>query len=190
MTDPGLDGWLAGDGWFPETPFSLQDTQSFADSSKTAQNVIMSLGQYSDATATQRLYSQMSFDTIYSLSADTVKPEIRFVDGILNQAAGKGTIKVETTDDSGIAKVVIAFTDGGGTWHSAELGFQLAAQKWTGEITGTVNTIFFVQVVDTAGNVLVDTNKGKYYPLLPPLPLASGRQVDAAKRLYLPVIVR
>jgi hypothetical protein len=182
--------FLGGDGWFPETPFSLQDSQSFADSSKTAQNVIMSLGQYSDATATQRLYSQMSFDTIYSLSADTVKPEIRFVDGILDQAAGKGRIKVETTDDSGVAKVVIAFTDGGGTWRSAELDFHLAAQKWTGEITGTVDTVYFVQVVDTAGNVLVDTNKGKYYPLLPPLPLASGRQVDISRRIYLPVVVK
>lgn len=190
VEDTSEPTFTGSDGWYPEVPFSLQEPQTFANSSTTAQNVVMSLGQFSTDTATQRLYSQMTFETIYSLSADTAKPEIRFVDGILNQETGKGLIKVETTDDSGIARVVIPFTKGDGKWHSVDLAFSLATQKWTGEITGTVGTVYYVQVIDNAGNVTVDSNKGKNYPLNLPLPLATGRQLDTTKRVFLPLVTR
>jgi hypothetical protein len=58
-------------------------------------------------------------------------------------------------------------------------------QKWTGVITATVQTQYFVQAVDGAGNVAVDDNKGQYYGFLPPAPLITGRN---PVRTYLPQI--
>ncbi len=95
---------------------------------------------------------------------------------------------MEAQDPSGVYRVVIAYNPGQGQWESTNLGYEAATQKWTGIISGTVNTQFFVQVVDKAGNVAINDNKGHYYTLTPPLPLATGRPID--RRIYLPIVTR
>jgi hypothetical protein len=177
-------------GWFPPQPFVLQNSASI---SNTAETLVLSLGQFDSSTRTQRVYDRMALDTFYSRSADRTPPEILFVDGVLNSAAGRGEIKVETYDDSGVKEVVVAFTDnplsGQGEWKSINLAFDTGSQKWTGVITGTVRTRYFVQVADKAGNVAVSDNKGAYHSLLPPLPLVQGRPLNNPA-IYLPVIRR
>ena len=123
----------------------------------------------------------------YSNSPDR-PAAVTFVDGVLEPQAGKGHIKVEATDGSGIRHVVVAFTSGQGLWQSQDLGFAPATQKWTGTITGTIGTEYFVQVVDAAGNVAIDDNKGRYYGLAVPLPLAAGRPIVMEQRLFLPTV--
>ncbi|MEZ4831019.1 MAG: C25 family cysteine peptidase [Caldilineaceae bacterium] len=175
-------------GWFPTVPFAMGG----GDRTQSGNTVVLSLGQFDSNSNTQRIFGDMSLDTLYSLSADQVKPEVRFVDGVLDQNVGKGLIKVEGVDDSGVSQVVVAFTDnllnGQGEWFSADLSLDVASQKWTGEITGTLQTVYFVQVVDTGGNITVDDNKGRYYSLQSPLPLAQGTTTES--RLYLPAISR
>lgn len=184
-TEPGFQG----SGWFPQMPFALQRSTGGAASADT---VVLSLGQFDQHTGTERLYDRMSLDTFYSDSQDQTPPAILFVDGVLDEDAGQGEIKVETQDDSGISQVVVAYTDnplsGQGEWNSVDLTFRPATQKWSGTITGTVKTRYFVQVVDAAGNVAVNDNKGQYHPLQAPLPLAQGRMVE--HRLYLPTLQR
>jgi hypothetical protein len=135
-----------------------------------------------------RIFDQMSFGTYYSESPDRNAANIAFIDGILDPVAGTGEVKVEANDSSGIHRVLVAYTAGQGQWESKDLEFDEQTQKWTGAIPGANTTLFFVQVVDNAGNVAVNENKGRYYSLAPPPPLATGRQVGS--RVYLPVVVR
>jgi hypothetical protein len=161
--------------------------------SATSDTVVMSLGQFlpgEEGPATERLYTQLSFGTYYSQSPDRNAAHIEFVDGVLNPATGTATIKVETFDDSGIQRVVVAYTAGDGVWASKDLSLDETTLKWSGVISATVNTRYFVQVVDKAGNVAVNSNKGRYYPLLPPLELAPGRGLVNGRRVFLPVIRR
>jgi hypothetical protein len=171
------------DGWYPSVPFGVQ---SSAFDPALRDTVVLALGQYDSETGAQRVFDQMSFDTYYSNNADRSLAEIGHVDAVLDSAAGKGNFKIEATDSSGVSRVVIAYTEGTGAWSSADLVYDPLAAKWTGTITATANTRYFVQVVDGAGNIAIDDNKGRYHPLLPLLPLVQGRALD--HRLHLPQI--
>ena len=181
--------------FYPAIPFTIRNSVGLPGAADT---VVMNLGQFKSNTdvtgaavgsaGVNRLYDQMSFGTYYSQSPDRNAANILLVDGILDPVTSTGQIKVEARDSSGVHRVVIAYTAGQGQWQSANLAFEAATQKWTGIISGTVNTQFFVQVVDKAGNVAINDNKGRYYPLTPPLPLATGRSID--RRLYLPLVTR
>jgi len=181
--------------FYPAVPFTIRN---HADLPGAADTVVMSLGQFKSntdvtgaavgSTGVNRIYDQMSFGTYYSKSPDRNAANILFVDGILDPVTNTGQIKVEAQDTSGVHRVVIAYNQGQGQWESVSLGYDAATQKWTGIISGTVNTQFFVQVVDKAGNVAINDNKGRYYTLTPPLPLATGRPID--QRIYLPLVTR
>ncbi len=175
-------------GWFPPVPYAIGG----GDRTQTGDTLVLSLGQFDSQSSTQRIFGEMALDTLYSTAADQIKPEVLFVDGVLDSDAGKGLIKVEGSDASGVSQVVIAFTDnllsGAGEWYSADLEFDDSSQKWTGEITGTLQTVYFAQVVDTAGNISIADNKGRYYSLQSPLPLAKGSPLGST--IYLPVVTR
>lgn len=181
--------------FYPPVPFTVRNHADIAGATDT---VVMSLGQFKSntdvngaavgTTGVNRVYDQMSFSAYYSKSPDRNAADITFVDGILDPATGAGQIKVAASDGSGIHRVVVAYDNGQGQWQSAALTLDAATQTWTGGITGTVNTRFFVQVVDKAGNVAINDNKGRYYSLAAPLPLATGRSIS--QRLYLPLITR
>jgi len=171
-------------GWYPPAPFSVVNSGT---PSQTVDTLVTVMGQFDSGTDTERLYSALSFDTYYSTDADTQAPEVTGILAVLNQAAGKGSVKVEATDGSGVARVVVAFTEGEGVWRSKDLAYDPATYKWRGEITATLNTLFFVQAVDAAGNVETAHNKGAYYRLPPPAPLVPGR---APKQVLVPIVRR
>jgi len=171
-------------GWYPGTLFQVRTNSTV---STTTENLVTLLGQFNSSASAERLYDRMSFGTFYSNSPDVDPPIITHIDGVLNPAAGLGIIKVEASDDEAINRVVVAYTDGQGVWYSRDLTYNSAAYKWTGVITGTATTRFFVQAVDSAGNVTVDDNKGQYHLLASPLPLIEGR---APSRLYLPLTLK
>ena len=108
------------------------------------------------------------------------------MDGVLNETTGRGLIKVEANDPSGIVRVLAAFTDGNGLWQSQDLAYDTATLKWKGEITATLQTRYLIQAVDGAGNVGTAHNKGRYYSLLPPVPLIQGGMPN---KIYLPIIL-
>jgi hypothetical protein len=166
-------------GWYPPVPFGINSHGPISGSTDT---LVTLLGQFDSAGGTERLYDLMSFDTYYSGDPDVQPPAIKYVDGVLNKAAGQGAIKVEATDPSGVVRVLIAYTGASNEWLSHDLTFDPVAIKWKGVITATTDTRYFVQAVDGAGNVGTAHNKGRYYSLLPPV--QSGGQI------YLPLIVK
>jgi hypothetical protein len=168
-------------GWHPGVPFGVRTSHSI---STTAETVVTLLGQYNSTSETERLYDQMTFDTYFSDNPDTIPPTITHIDGVLDEDEGLGHLKVETSDTSGIIRVVIAYTSEQDQWHSQDLDYHQSSQKWAGVITGTAQTRYIVQVVDGAGNVAVSDNKGLYHPLSPSLPLIDG----VGNRRYLPLI--
>jgi hypothetical protein len=171
-------------GWYPGVPFQARAGSAL---STTVGSLISALGQFNHATQTERVYDHLSFATYFSTSPDAQPPAVIHVAGVLGSSAGRGQVKVEAGDPSGVLRVVVAFTDGTGTWHSQDLGFSAAAQKWTGAITATIQTRYFVQVVDGAGNVAVEDNKGNYFGFPPAVPLAVGRNPNM---LYLPLLLK
>jgi hypothetical protein len=182
VTETGEPSFSAA-GWYPGVPFGVRSSQSI---STTSEMVVSALGQYNSTAQAEWLYEQMTFDSYFSESPDTVLPAITHIDGVLDEATASGHLKVETADASGILRVVVAYTDGQGQWLSRDLAFDAAKVKWTGVISGTAETRFIVQVVDGAGNVTVSDNKGRYHRLLLPLPLIEA----APERLYLPLVTK
>jgi hypothetical protein len=182
VTETGEPSFSAA-GWYPGVPFGVRSSQSI---STTSEMVVSALGQYNSTAQAEWLYEQMTFDSYFSESPDTVLPAITHIDGVLKEATASGHLKVEAADASGILRVVVAYTDGQGQWLSRDLAFDAAKVKWTGVISGTAETRFIVQVVDGAGNVTVSDNKGRYHRLLLPLPLIEA----APERLYLPLVTK
>lgn len=190
---------FSSESFYPPLPYTIRSGLNIPGVTDT---VVMSLGQYQSNPAAQsagtaqtgvnRIYDQMSFGTYYSDSPDRNAANISFVDGVLlgpaGTTAGQAQIKVETQDSSGINRVVVAYHQNEGQWESKDLAYDSATQKWGTIITGSIQTEFFVQVVDNAGNVAVNNNKGRNYRLSSPLELASGNPIS--DRIYLPSVER
>lgn len=174
------------DGWHPAVPFAIRA----GSTTHTADNTIATvLGQYNSAEGTERIYDRMSFETYYSNSADSDPPTVIHLDGVLNPATGTASIKVEAEDASGVTRVVVAYTDGQGQWLSHDLTYNKSVHKWSGTLTATAATHYFIQVVDGAGNIAVNDNKGRYHQPAVPLPLLQGRLLNQP-RVYLPLLAR
>ena len=158
-------------GFYPPVPFSFNSQPVLSGSVDT---LVTLMGQYNSQTSAERLYDHLSFDTYYSADPDMQPPTITYLDAVLNKATGRGTIKLEANDATGIERAVVVFTEGvgagsNGVWSSQDLVYDAAAFKWKADITATLNTRYFVQVVDKAGNIQTLHNKGRYYQILPPV---------------------
>jgi hypothetical protein len=163
-------------GWYPPVPFSLQSSATMLGT----ETVSTVMGQYRSTDGTERVYDHMSFDVFYSNSYDWWEPIILSVDGALSQ--GEAKLKVEAVDASDVQEVVVVYTDGDGTQLSQDLTYDEETFKWVGTMPASAETVFFVQVVDGAGNVAVADNKGEWYTLEE---LETGPSV-----IYLPVVLK
>jgi hypothetical protein len=163
-------------GWYPPVPFSLQSSATMLGT----ETVSTVMGQYRSTDGTERVYDHMSFDVFYSNSYDWWEPIILSVDGALSQDEAK--LKVEAVDASDVQEVLVVYTDGDGTQLSQDLTYDEETFKWVGTMPASKETVFFVQVVDGAGNVAVADNKGAWYTLEE---LETGPSV-----IYLPVVLK
>jgi hypothetical protein len=74
--------------------------------------------------------------------------------------------------------VVMVYTQDGSTWHSRDLDYDPFEDRWETHLTGLVDRfIYFVQVVDGAGNVTVTSNKGLFFE-------------PTRNDIYLPLVMR
>ena len=135
------------------------------------------LGQFNSQNQTERVYDRLSFDIYYHTNSDDWTPPeiVGMSSGVVG---GSAFVDVGAEDASGIEAVVIAYTDGNGTWSSVSL--TLDGEKWTGSFPGSTDTVFFIQAVDQAGNVAVNDNEGSYFNV--------GDDLFFA--VYLPLVVR
>ena len=171
-----VESTLEGAGWHPALPVGLQHT---GDES----SLIVQLGQYHPLAEEARLYSALDFDLYYSLSADQRPPTITVVTALYDVHRDQIALKVGAIDDAGITQVLANYTSGAGEWVSTELVFDATTHKWRGNFSGNLETRYFIQVLDGAGNVTLADNKGRYFA-----PVAAV--VSPYHVVYLPFIVR
>jgi hypothetical protein len=124
-----------------------------------------------------RRFTRLEFEVYYDWDSQVdVTPPI--VWAVESQAFGnEADFWVVAQDASGIQRVVMAYTQDGERWWSRDLSHNLVADRWETHFKGLSGAfVYFVQVVDGAGNVMVTANKGLFFS-----PIRS---------LYLPVVMR
>jgi len=146
-------------GWYPSIFFTPNTVPLDIEAKET---LVATAGQYNPnlTTGQQRIFSNMDFDVFHHVNTnDWTKPTVYLMENRLN--ANIATVTIATSDASGIKEVVLAYTDGNGTWNSTNLtGSDVT---WTGSFAANANTEFFIQAIDKAGNVAVNENEGKYF---------------------------
>ena len=164
--------------WVPSTWDVMNSvrTQTGVD-----QNLVIIPAQYratTPITGVERIFEELTYTVYYSDKKDGLPPMVWKVEA-RHQENEKIAFKVETTDFSGVARVVVAYTNGTGEWQTFDLEeADFDNNLWGGTIPESADIDFFVQVLDTAGNVSVVDNKGLYFQPL-------GRY-----KVYLPLVVR
>ncbi len=164
---------LPPSGWDPAVPVTVR-------SHEMIQELLIPMGQYNGELAEQRVYNNVDVNLYYSMSGDQIPPTIAHVKAVYDRVTGDVTFSVNTTDVYGVDEVIIAYTEGTGTWESEYL--VLREGKWTNTIDGSADTQFFVQAVDEHGNVAYDTNKNHYYtPIIIDAPSDIPLQVGVSQ---------
>ena len=136
------------------------------------QDLLIQISQFRGSDEKQLVYNQMELD-LYSPSIvtnDFIAPDIdNNVQAILNRNTNMVDVAVRAKDDLGVQTVVVAYTsipdedNKLGSWSSIELTQNSTdTSLWTGSIPATVNA-YFVQAVDTSGNVSVKDGNGEYF---------------------------
>lgn len=168
-------------GWQPDIPVALQ-----GGSRQT--NLVARMAQFQPQTGQLWLYEGLKIGILYGTAADDAAPDVSLVDAAYREIPGAVELKVGAGDDSGISRVVVTYVTedgaGGGRWQSADLARDETSDLWTGVVEAGAAMRYIVQVVDGAGNVTVETNKGQYY--------APARLSDAISfhAVFLPVMTR
>ena len=170
-------------GWQPPDMVRLNHFQT---PSGIAQRLVLTLGQFlhgnvvTDAngthvTGTERRYDHATYDVYYTTSDDFLEPTIAYVNAISTpdafgsaqdrpNAGQQMAFTVRASDASGLARVVVTYTDRTGTWQSFDLTYDPNTQAWQGVLTGLqTQIVFLVQAVDNAGNVALSAAKGALY---------------------------
>jgi len=126
----------------------------------------------------QRLFTELEFQVYYTdtASTDFAPPVVWTVEGV---ALGNvANFQVFAQDTSGVQRVMMVYTQDGTNWHSRDLAYDPFDDRWGMYVAGVSDPfIYFVQVVDGAGNVTVTSNKGLFFE-------------PARNEIYLPLVVR
>jgi hypothetical protein len=132
------------------------------------QRLVVLPAQYS-ATSTSkgtlRLFSSMNYTVYYSSNGeDLFAPSIW---SIQHEQEGQVLhITAEVTDYSGVGRVAATYSTGDGWWHTVDLSQrEVDPNIWSGDIPYSASLFYFIQALDLAGNVGVETNKSLYFDL-------------------------
>ncbi|MGD8967587.1 MAG: hypothetical protein PVI07_08775, partial [Anaerolineae bacterium] len=155
MTEPSF----TLQGWYPTEMAAINRVET---AFVTLERLVLVPGQFRNP-GTERLWDRLTYDVYYSTDDDAVDPTIWRVEA--GQLPNRATFRVETTDDSGIERVVVAYSLGAGEWRTIDLAEDAGADTWFGELAldEGESVGYFVQAVDGAGNVASSDNKGFYF---------------------------
>lgn len=177
-TDPApikstLTASINSNGYFSAMKKSISEDQEVRLSMRTGylEEITSAPGTYNEY-----LFNQMEYVIYYHLdSTDFTDPVINGdVDpgpsGFHTRAAMLAYFSVPVTDaDSDVYRVLITYNDkqarpdisADGQWQSLDLVYNPGSTEWEGTLQLTsANTIYYVQAVDTAGNVTVLSKSG------------------------------
>ncbi len=181
--DPVIEGsqWGAGDaqegvfdkqGFFPAIPFTV-NTIAAKSGMPALQRFVFVAGQYNGQTHQERLYKDLKWTTYYTPEVtDETPPTIIDISTVVQ--GERVLINVEASDVDGdpLFRTVVLWTDGNGEWNAVDLEQSSANPLiWQGELTKVAGLEFFVQAIDTLGNVAYADNGGRYYR-----PLEGGQE--------------
>jgi hypothetical protein len=113
-------------------------------------------------SGTLRRFTQLEFEVYYTdtVSADFSSPVVWAVES--KEYENEADFWVTTEDTSGIQRVVMAYTQDGVIWKIQDLAPDPSEERlWSTHMAGLSDQfVYFIQVVDGAGNVKVTSNKG------------------------------
>jgi parallel beta-helix repeat protein len=161
---------LTGAEWLPANPAALSQLETLQGNQP---RLVVVPGQYRGLDAQERIYDRITATLYISTADDVITPTITSVTYVVSSDAV--TVTVKATDESGICRALLTYTDGQGSWRSLDL-VPASTDVWRGTLSPIRWVEFFIQVVDTAGNVAVNDNDARYY--------------HANHWVFLPVILR
>jgi hypothetical protein len=166
-------------GWFPPKMFAINRTgASVSESDRLV--VVPAQFKGNRNTGLERRFTELDFAVIYADNADWTPPAIWKAKSLASTETT--TFQVSAGDASGIERVLVTYADAasdtdGNTWQSVDLAYSAYTDQWEGSMSnGTEKALFFVQVMDSAGNVTISGNKGQYF-------------VPEQSTVYLPIVL-
>jgi parallel beta-helix repeat protein len=155
--------------WFPARIFKINSISYPERPAESRQYLVIITGQYKGAIGPgaigqERVYDELSFDLYYASPGDEIDLPV-IVDVSCAKISGNVTIMANASDESGIRRVLVTYTDSAGAWGKWRSGDleEKGEGLWSCSISAEEEIEFFVQAVDVYGNVAVDDNKGRYY---------------------------
>jgi hypothetical protein len=156
------------EGWFPDQFWA-------ANRFGIEERLVVVGGQFSGSQdlGTERLFNSVDLEAIFThpdlpLAADYLPPAVLGARAV-DTGNGGVVFSVKVIDlGVGVERVLVTYEvlnqDGSGFWQSLELAYDPQEETWTGSAAGvTEETPFFVQAMDRAGNVVVNTNNGIFF---------------------------
>jgi hypothetical protein len=170
-------------------PSALQSVARRQDVTGVRDQLVVVPGQFRDDPSSttgggvQRLFTQTSAVVYYAPdgNTDVVPPVITSTSAVI--VGSSAAFTVTATDNAGVSRVNVLYStppanpSSPRTWSSVDLEATGSGYSGAGLVpTGSTDVDYFVQVVDTGGNVSVGSNKGVNYtdaPLVsPPDPIS------------------
>ena len=185
--ETGGEGIFTKKGFFPAIPFTV-NTIAKSENVPPLQKFVFIAGQYNNDTKTERLYRELRYTTYYTgEQTDNTAPTV-YEPTINVSDQAKVTVQGWDKDGDPLYRVVVVWTDGQGQWKSIDLDKSSTnAKEWSAEFAVKADMVFFLQAVDTLGNVAYLDNQGQYYPVKASQQEPEWNTVDFASVLKLPV---
>ncbi len=147
--------------WYPST---LGAVNRLVLGSALSERLVVYAGQFYSSAQVERLYTDQTYQVLWSDSDDLAPPQI-FTSTVTPAPGGRWILRARVQDGrSGVNRVVVAYTEGDGTWNPVSLSRIGNTDTWAGQITASSRRIEVVfQAADNAGNVSSAADKGAMY---------------------------
>jgi uncharacterized repeat protein (TIGR01451 family) len=172
-------------------PTALQNVSTFVTPAGPRQRLVLIPGRYfstEDGSGVQRLFTSIDAQVYYSGSADFVPPTLRRTEAVIIGPVVGFVVNATDNSPATVKRVLVLFrevsAEPSSDWRSVELVQTPGTNRWTGGALVSSSEIeYFVQAVDSAGNVGVASNKGRLHqalslPSLPPEVSVTGVEGD------------
>jgi len=154
----GLTATFQTEDWYPAQMAVINRLELARE---ILERLVVIPAQYRDDKL--RRYTQVTYQVYYSDATDQLSPEVRLVEGVYED--GQARFSVQVASETGVERVAVTYTYGDGEWRSVDLVFNEATGRWEGTLAITAPITYFVQAVDTEGDVTQADNKGRLYAI-------------------------
>ena len=159
-------------GWFPSIPFlvnTIVQEKEVSDNLPPLQELVVVGGQYNYELGAERLYTEVSYTTYFLPENTEINDNDEpIITDVKNSVNSSNELVLGIESDEALIRCVVVLTDGKGEWWTSDLGsIDEAGKEWSANIPVSSTVEYFIQAVDTSGNVAYDDNDGRYYTAVP-----------------------